>query len=312
MDNTNEWNNQEFVRNFMDNSTNHTLAQQQPKQKKPIKKKLIMLGAVVLLFAFVFAARAAIRSKDGNAVIGDTAILNIRLIPSNAIIEINGTNYANGTHRLPSGKCHAKITAPGFIEKELDFELVGNANSYLLQYLLPDTGSYSEEEYDLLRFITRDETIVKMLEAYMLEQDKDYQFPSERNSIFAGVKRIAAKGFSDYADKIIRQSVSAFFYYLLPEVKAYQEIKYFNNGDLQITLNQSKTSYTITLVSTYTNGVTGDKEINGLRIKETGQPFTIFEYYGQYTYDYGSTEPILDRTDIDDESITTRSDITDE
>ena len=311
MNNNSERPNQEFIQNFINNSANYTQIQQQ-KQKKPIKKKLIIAGAIILLFVFVFAARATIRSKNGNAVIGDTAILNVRLIPTSASVEINGISYTNGTHRLPSGKCHAIITAEGFIQKELDFELVGNANSYLLQYLLPDTGAYTEEEYDLLRFITRDQTIEKMLSEYMIDKEIDYEFPSERNSIFASATRIAAKGYSDYANRVIRQTVSAFFYYLLPEVRDYQDIKYKADGSFTVLLRNSKTSYSVSFISTYKNGVTGEKEINGVRIKETGQPFTIFEYYGQFTFDYSNLEPIIDKVDRDDERITTQEGISDE
>ena len=259
MEESNDRPNQTFIQNFMDNSASLELSRPQ-KQKMPLKKKLIIAGAIILLFVLVFAFRAAIRSKDGNAIIGETAVLNIKTVPFNADVEINGVSYQNGIHRLPSGKCHAVITADGFIQKELDFELAGNANSYFLQYLLPDSGEYSEEEIDLLRFITNNDQVDKIIENFLVDKGKDYVFPSQRNGIFAGQKRIAAKGFSKHADDIIRQTISAFFYYVRPDVKHYDEIQYSSNGALKIIIDKYAINYAVSFVSTYTNGKTKEKE----------------------------------------------------
>ena len=43
-----------------------------------------------------------------------------------------------------------------------------------------------------------------------------------------------------------------------------------------------------------------------------GQDFTIFEYYGQYTYDFNNLEPVINHNDMDDERIPANGGITDQ
>lgn len=151
-----------------------------------------------------------------------------------------------------------------------------------------------------MRFITNKDEIKTKIEEFLLTKNKDYAFPSVSKSIFSKYERVLDKDYSNYADKVVRETISAFYYYGHPEIKTIQNVQYFKNGEFDVIPSEkNQITYSIYFNKVYKNDE-GKYEIPTVTIGEKDKDLILFDYDGNFTYNYENLEPIRDTVDIDD------------
>ena len=144
------------------------------------KKKLIIIAvAAVALALIAFAITLIIRNINSNA----KTELTVLVAPESAKVEINGKEYKNGTFDFAPGTYSVSLSADGFESKTVELVAKPGEIALLYEYLLPTSGKYSLKDYDLLKYLSKDEKTKSLLEAranaLAFLSILPYEFPTE-------------------------------------------------------------------------------------------------------------------------------------
>ena len=130
------------------------------------KPKIFLIGGIVLGVIAILIVLLLLFRDDipGNVpIIGSKTEITILVAPVSAKIEIDGKEYKNGTYEFPTGSFTATISANGFETKEVGVVAEAGEIALLYEYLTPTTGKFSLADYDLLKYLSPDETITALL-----------------------------------------------------------------------------------------------------------------------------------------------------
>ena len=148
------------------------------------KKKLIVIVVVALVLALIaFAITLIVRNINSN----NKTELTVLVAPETAKVEINGKEYKNGTYDFAPGTYSVSLSADGFESKTVELTANSGEIALLYDYLLPTSGKYSLKDYDLLKYLSKDETTKSLLEARASAVSflslLPYDFPDEGVSV---------------------------------------------------------------------------------------------------------------------------------
>ena len=286
-------NNDSYAAEFMASINNPQPAQTPaaaPTDTTGRKKKILIILVALLVVLFAVAIIVALFGSNNSRFKAVHTGVSITVVPVRATVEIDGKNYQNGTYALEPGKYSAKISAEGFEPKTIDFEVSTIKLTPLMGYLLPTSGSYDENDYDLLRFLSDSEATDAFVESFMLGKDVDYAFPSAQNGLLRLDDVPLGDDFTTYSKKIISETVSAYFYFAHPDIKKIASIENKNDGktiDIVIDEEQKYSVY-------YSVGKNNDddddddiqnKSISFVSIQKYGNDEVLFQSNGSFIYD---------------------------
>ena len=131
-----------------------------------IKRHKIASIVTINIIAFIIIIVAIIIHN------AKTAVVDIFIAPSDAIITLNGRSYDNfKSHDVLPGTYHVKISMENMQTKEYDITLENQGFIRIWDYLLDENGGYSyylihSEDEAILAEIANDEKTKKFLEDY--------------------------------------------------------------------------------------------------------------------------------------------------
>lgn len=129
------------------------------------RKLLFLIPGIILLIAIT-----ALIIFFLNRSITPQATAIILVTPREATININGTEYHNGTHQIkPADNASITIESPGFETKTMTANIDPNSPLIIEDYLLnTETGfNYYKsnlDDYKILKLLARDENALKFIE----------------------------------------------------------------------------------------------------------------------------------------------------
>ena len=126
------------------------------------KKKLIIIAVAALVLALIAFAITLI---IGNINSKNKTELTVLVAPESAKILIDGKEYKNGTFDFSPGTYSVSLSADGFESKTVELVAKPGEIALLYDYLLPTSGKYSLKDYDLLKYLSKDEKTKALLES---------------------------------------------------------------------------------------------------------------------------------------------------
>lgn len=272
----------------------------QPVPSTPAAKasplKIIMIVSlllVVILSVVLIISISSSRNKTPEVVHTGASVM---LVPLNATAEINGKKYNNGTYFFNPGKYKAHITADGFGEKDVEFEVTEAKLTTVAVYLRPQGGSYSDEDLDLLRFLSDDDETNALIENRLLE-NQNIKFASYEKGLLSIDKVPLSDDYVGTSKKIVAETVSAYFYYAHPEITKFASIVGSNDGkSFEIVVDDTQ-RYTVNYIA-YRDETSSRSAYNitYVSLQKWGSDDEVFWYDGSFSYG-GIVRPTIYETE---------------
>ena len=136
---------------------------------KKKKKTMLLVFLVTGVLFFVGLYVYIVRPKP--------AKLTILVAPVDSTVLINGKAYKNGTFEIAQGKYTVSIDKDGFERKEVDLTVEKDSHAKLYEYLEPAEGYYSEKDFDLLKYLAKDEEKRELIKKREISKQIARQLP---------------------------------------------------------------------------------------------------------------------------------------
>ncbi len=264
------------------------------------KKKIVVIAGIVALAAVLITIVIIGLIKLNATPRSVNTGVSIMLVPLNATAEINGEKITNGTYTVEPGQYTARLSADGFVEQDVAFEVKENELTTVAVYLLPNGGHYSDEDIDLLRFMSNDNETNSLIEMRLLEKGQDFKFNSYEKGLLKAEDVPLSDEYVGNSKKLIAEMVSAYFYFAHPEITAIKKIgQPTKEQTFSITVNSGQ-EYLVNFVAYKDETVTTGNvyNITSASLRKSGSDIDIFRYDGSFSYG-----PIVPPTTYDTDDI---------
>ena len=290
-----------YAAQFMASMNNPQPMSAVPKAKADPRKLIMIIGlALVVIFSIVVILVTQANNSAREKIV-HTGI-SVMLVPLNAKAEINGKEYVNGTYYFKPGKYKAHITADGFTESDVEFEVSEAKLTTVATYLRPGSKNYSDEDIDLLRFLSDDDETNAFIENRLLEK-KDILFASYENGIMSIDDVPLSDQYVGNSKKMVAETVSAYFYYAHPEIEKIASIDNPDDGHTFHIIIDDDQKYAVNYLADKDESIkTSDVyNISYVSIQKWGSDDELFWYDGSFSYGevlepftYDATDPSFD------------------
>lgn len=285
--------NNPYAAQFMTSINNPQPPAPQPRPKGDYIKLFAIIGAALIVVIIIVIVCVGLANRNSTPKIAHTGA-SIMLVPLNATAEINGEKYTNGTYYFRPGKYTAHIAADGFAAKDVEFEVEEAKLTTVASYLLTDGGAYSEEDYDLLRFLSDSDETDQAIEAFLLENG-GLNMVSYDKGLMPIEKVPLGNEYTADAKELVAETVSAYFYYAHPEITSFESVEPSKDGKTFVVIIGDKQKYTVNFVADKDETQTVDTyNISYVSLQKWGSDDEVFWYDGSFSL--SSNEPMTKPT----------------
>ena len=266
-------------------SMNNPQPAAQPQTGINKNKIIIIAGIAIIVIMLIIFLVIGLTKRDAVPEVVHTGA-SVMLVPLNAKAEINGSEYTNGTYYFEPGKYSAHISAEGFAGRDVEFEIKKAKLTTVAVYLTPTSGSYSDEDIDLLRFLSNDDDTNALIEERLLGKSDSFKFASYENGLLKAENVPLGDEYVGNSKKLVAETVSAYFYYAHPEITAFKSIEPPTDGKTFTIIIDDDQKYSVYFIAHKDETVTTSDvyNISYASLQKWGSDDEVFWYDGSFSY----------------------------